>query len=208
MHFAMDIIRRMHRRPWLVTLLMAAAAVAVPLAQKPPAPKPAPKPSAAALKLDALKQEAIADVESRGQFSQQMVDQIFSYGELGFQEFETNRYLIDILKKNGFAVEEGIAGIPTSFMATWGSGKPVIALGSDIDCIPQASQKPGVAARRRITSARGSSRTSTSRCSRTSATNWTSRGVRATAPVSCPSSTRSWGRRLTRPAARGAGEAP
>ena len=38
-----------------------------------------------------------------------------------------------------------MAGIPTAFMATWGSGKPVIALGSDIDGIPQASQKPGVA---------------------------------------------------------------
>ena len=42
-------------------------------------------------------------------------------------------------------MQEGIAGIPTAFMATWGSGKPVIALGSDIDGIPQASQKPGVA---------------------------------------------------------------
>ena len=125
--------------------MLAAALVAVPLAQKP-APKAADaKPSAAMVKLDALKKEALADVDSRAQFSQQMVDQIFSYGELGFQEFETNRYLIDILKKNGFSVEEGIAGIPTSFMATWGSGKPVIALGSDIDCIPQASQKPGVA---------------------------------------------------------------
>lgn len=37
-----------------------------------------------------------------------------------------------------------MAGIPTAFVATWGSGKPVIALGSDIDDIPQASQKPGV----------------------------------------------------------------
>ena len=123
-----------------IALMMAATIVAGPLAQRPPAP-------VAAARLDALKQEAVADVESRAQFSQQMVDQIFSYGELGFQEFETNRYLIDVLKKNGFAVEEGIAGIPTSFMATWGSGKPVIALGSDIDGIPQASQKPGVAYR-------------------------------------------------------------
>ena len=57
----------------------------------------------------------------------------------------TNRYLIDILTKNGFSVQQGVAGIPTAFVATWGSGKPVIALGSDIDCIPQASQKPGVA---------------------------------------------------------------
>src|SRR5262249_20570454 len=36
-------------------------------------------------------------------------------------------------------------GIPTAWMATWGSGRPVIALGSDIDCIPQSSQRPGVA---------------------------------------------------------------
>jgi len=49
------------------------------------------------------------------------------------------------LKQNGFSVQDGVAGIPTSFMATWGSGKPVIALGSDIDDIPQASQKRGVA---------------------------------------------------------------
>ena len=96
-------------------------------------------------RLDALKQEALADVEARRDFSQQMVDTIFSFGELGFQETETNRYIIDILKKNGFTVQAGIAGIPTAFMATWGSGKPVIALGSDIDGIPQASQKPGVA---------------------------------------------------------------
>jgi aminobenzoyl-glutamate utilization protein B len=42
-------------------------------------------------------------------------------------------------------VDEGIAGIPTAWMATWGAGKPVIALGSDIDAVPRASQKPGVA---------------------------------------------------------------
>jgi aminobenzoyl-glutamate utilization protein B len=96
-------------------------------------------------RLDALKQEAITDVQARSEFSQQMVDSIFSFGELGFQEIETNKYLIEILKKNGFSVQEGIAGIPTAFMAMWGSGKPVIALGSDIDGIPQASQKPGVA---------------------------------------------------------------
>src|SRR4029078_2766634 len=124
----------------LVALIISALVVAAPLAQKNAPAKPGGN-----AKLDALKQEAVADVESRTQFAQQMVDQIFSYGELGFQDIETNRYLIAILKRNGFAVQEGIAGIPTAFMATWGSGKPVIALGSDIDCIPQASQKPGVA---------------------------------------------------------------
>jgi aminobenzoyl-glutamate utilization protein B len=96
-------------------------------------------------KLAALKKEAVADVEGMREFSAQMVDQVFSFGELGFQEFETSRYLTDVLKKNGFQIQEGIAGIPTAWIATWGSGKPVIALGSDIDGIPKASQKPGVA---------------------------------------------------------------
>src|SRR5437016_5446069 len=74
-----------------------------------------------------------------------MVDQIFSFAELGFQETETSRYLIDLLRKNDFTVREGVAGIPTAWVATWGSGKPVISLGSDVDDIPQANQKPGVA---------------------------------------------------------------
>jgi aminobenzoyl-glutamate utilization protein B len=121
-----------------------AAFVAAPLAQKGSS-KAGVKVSSADAKLEAFKHEAVADVDSRQVFSQQMVDQIFSYGELGFQEVETTRYLADILKTNGFSLQEGIAGIPTAFMASWGSGKPVIALGSDIDCIPQASQKPGVA---------------------------------------------------------------
>jgi len=133
----------MNARALLTTLAATALIVAAPLAQRAPAPAPPPAPSNP--KLDALKQEVLADVESRKVFTQQMVDQIFSYGELGFQEFETHRYLVDLLKKNGFQVEEGVAGIPTAFVATWGSGKPVIALGSDIDGIPQASQKPGVA---------------------------------------------------------------
>jgi aminobenzoyl-glutamate utilization protein B len=94
-----------------------------------------------------LKTEAAAEVDKLREFSAQIVDQIFSYGELGFQEVETSRYLIALLKKNGFTIEEGVAGIPTAFMASWGNGKPVIALGSDIDGIPQSSQKPGVAYR-------------------------------------------------------------
>jgi aminobenzoyl-glutamate utilization protein B len=76
-----------------------------------------------------------------------MVDSVFSFGELGFQEVETQRYLTAILEKEGFMVQRGVAGIPTAWTARFGSGKPVIALGSDIDGIPQASQKPGVAYR-------------------------------------------------------------
>jgi len=102
-------------------------------------------PPAADARLDALKDEAVAEIESMRKFTQVAVDQIFSYGELGFQEFETSRYVTGLLAENGFDVEMGMAGMPTAWMARWGSGGPVIAFGSDIDGIPKSSQKPGVA---------------------------------------------------------------
>jgi aminobenzoyl-glutamate utilization protein B len=96
-------------------------------------------------KLEALKTEAMAEVEKNKDMVQKMVDQIFSFGELGFQEVETSKYLVALLRTNGFTVEEGVAGMPTAWFARWGSGKPAISLGTDIDGIPKASQKPGVA---------------------------------------------------------------
>src|SRR5579862_7232659 len=93
----------------------------------------------------AVKADLMGEIDHMKKQAQVMVDSVFSFGELGFQEFETSKYLSGILEKEGFKVERGIAGIPTAFVATWGEGKPVIALGSDIDDIPQASQKPGVA---------------------------------------------------------------
>ncbi|SFF06439.1 amidohydrolase [Thermoflexibacter ruber] len=98
-------------------------------------------------KVEALKKEIISEVDKRYDQTQQMVDQIFSFAELGFQEIETSKYLTNILEKEGFTIERGIAGIPTAWIARWsyGTGKPVIAIGSDLDCIPKASQKPGVA---------------------------------------------------------------
>jgi len=98
-----------------------------------------------AKKLSTLKSELIHEIDKEEKRSQEMVDMVFSFGELGFQEEETSRYLTDILKENGFQIEYGISGIPTSWLAKWGNGRPVIAIGSDIDCIPKASQKPGVA---------------------------------------------------------------
>ena len=139
----------MNMRSRIPAVALAATLAATPFAQtrgaQPPATQvqtPAPQD---APRIARLKSDAAADVEGMKDFTRQMVDSVFSFGELGFQEFETNRYLIDILRKNGFTVQEGVAGIPTAFMASWGEGRPVIALGSDIDGIPQASQKPGVA---------------------------------------------------------------
>jgi aminobenzoyl-glutamate utilization protein B len=106
---------------------------------------PAPAGGAADARLTAMKKDAARGVDELAKLAQEMVDSVFSFGELGFQEVETSRYLTGILEKNGFTIRRGQSGIPTAWTATFGSGKPVIALGSDIDGIPQASQKPGVA---------------------------------------------------------------
>jgi aminobenzoyl-glutamate utilization protein B len=139
----------MRRVEWVPVFALAALTISVPLAQERPAPAASKVVPSAEVpdnpRVQRMKNQATEEVDAMTTFTQQMVDQIFSFGELGFQEVETHKYLVDLLRKNGFTVQEGIAGIPTAFMATWGSGKPVIALGSDIDGIPQASQKPGVA---------------------------------------------------------------
>src|SRR5687768_4592079 len=96
------------------------------------------------------KAQVVKEIAGMSKQAQVMVDMVYSFAELGFQEVETSKYLTGVLEKEGFKIERGIAGMPTAWMATWGSGKPVIALGSDIDCIPQASQKPGVAYREPI----------------------------------------------------------
>lgn len=96
--------------------------------------------------IEKLKTEVASLVEANKKQSQVMVDKIFSFSELGFQEVESSKYLTGILAKNGFEIENSISGIPTAWFATWSNGDgPVIALGSDVDCIPKASQYPGVA---------------------------------------------------------------
>ncbi len=114
--------------------------VAIPGSAKAQTPDP---------RLENLKNEALTLVQGRAKQVQEIVDQLFSFGELGMQEFETQKYLTGILEENGFEIELGVAGMPSAWTARWsnGTGKPVIAMGSDVDGIPQSNQKPGVAYR-------------------------------------------------------------
>ena len=132
-------------RSTAIAILLVLAGLLTLVAETSPQQDPARL--LASPEVDRLKDQIALDVESRRDFTQQMVDSIFSFSELGFQEYETQRYVTEILEDHGFSVERGVAGIPTAWMATWGSGTPVIALGTDVDSIPQASQKPGVAYR-------------------------------------------------------------
>ncbi|HEV2765146.1 MAG TPA: amidohydrolase [Pyrinomonadaceae bacterium] len=105
--------------------------------------------SAQAKPAEAYKEQLLRDVEAMRKQTQVINDVLFSFGELGFQEYETAKYLTGLLEKEGFKVERGVSGVPTAWVASWsnGTGRPVVALGSDVDSIPQASQKPGVAYR-------------------------------------------------------------
>src|SRR4029079_17681023 len=121
---------------WSAAAAAFVVTVSLNAAQAPSAPAGASSPQ-----LDQYKRNVGLEVDSMGENIQKMNDTVFSFAELGFQEYETTKYLTGILEQNGFKIERGVAGMPTAWTARWGAGKPVIALGSDVDCIPQASQK-------------------------------------------------------------------
>jgi aminobenzoyl-glutamate utilization protein B len=134
----------------LMSVALIALMAGVSVSAQRPGSNAGPSPTPAGMapdspKLGDYKKDATRGVDEMAKLAQEMVDSVFSFGELGFQEVETSKYLTGQLEKYGFTVQRGFAGIPTAWVAKWGSGKPVIALGSDIDGIPQSSQKPGVA---------------------------------------------------------------
>ncbi len=65
---------------------------------------------------------------------------IWSDPELGFLETKSSALLQNHLKENGFQVQAGIAGMPTAFVASYGSGEPVIAVLAEFDALPGLSQ--------------------------------------------------------------------
>ncbi len=85
--------------------------------------------------LDWLSQPEI--IEKFGRIS----DSIWSLAELGLQEYKSSKILADTLEQAGFTVERGVAGMPTAFVASFGSGKPVIAILGEYDALPMISQK-------------------------------------------------------------------
>ena len=76
-------------------------------------------------------------VEKFGRIS----DSIWSYAELGLQEYKSAKLLADTLEEAGFTVERGLAGMPTCFVGTYGSGKPVVGILGEYDALPMLSQK-------------------------------------------------------------------
>ena len=72
----------------------------------------------------------------------QVSKQIWDFAELGYHENKSSKLLQDQLKGAGFSVQSGLADEPTSFIASYGSGKPVIAILGEFDALPGLSQQP------------------------------------------------------------------
>lgn len=88
-----------------------------------------------------LKNEVIASVENQSEQLINISDTIWAAAEVAFQEKISSKTLIEYAKSNGFIVEEGVAETPTAFVATYGSGKPVIGILGEFDALPGLSQK-------------------------------------------------------------------
>lgn len=88
----------------------------------------------------AIKSQASEAIESGYEQYQQLALKIWDFAEVGYKETRSSGLLQQTLADNGFTVEAGIAGMPTAFVATYGSGKPVIAILAEYDALPGISQ--------------------------------------------------------------------
>jgi len=88
----------------------------------------------------AEKKDLSAAIEARAEPTWQAALKIWEWAEPGYQETQSSQLLADMLEKEGFTVERGVAGIPTAFTATAGSGKPVIGILGEYDALPGLSQ--------------------------------------------------------------------
>ncbi len=91
--------------------------------------------------LQKTKTEAMAGIGGQYDKYKGIALQIWEYAELGYKEVKSSALLQQTLKDKGFAVEAGVAGIPTAFVASYGSGHPVIGILAEFDALPGLSQR-------------------------------------------------------------------
>ena len=101
--------------------------------------------------MEKLKQSALDAIENSKDLIASVADQIWEYAELSLQEVQSAALYCKVLKEQGFAVEEGICGIPTAFAASYGSGKPVIGILAEYDALSGLSQKGGSTVKEELT---------------------------------------------------------
>lgn len=91
-------------------------------------------------KVPLIKKEAIASLDAGYSTYRTLALSIWDYAEVGYKEFKSSALLQKTLQQAGFVVEAGVADIPTAFVASFGSGKPVIGILAEFDALPGLSQ--------------------------------------------------------------------
>jgi aminobenzoyl-glutamate utilization protein B len=92
-------------------------------------------------KITPLKKEALSWLDSSLAQLSELNDKIWSFAEVAMEEYESSELLASYLEKMGFAVTRGVAGMPTAFVAVYGSGEPVIGILAEYDALPGLSQE-------------------------------------------------------------------
>ncbi|OGX82563.1 amidohydrolase [Hymenobacter glacialis] len=103
----------------------------------------AAQPTAPPADVEAMKAQAQQDLQSRYNEYRQVAQRIWGFAEVGYKETQSSALLQKTLRDNGFTVQAGVADIPTAFVATYGSGKPVIGILAEYDALPGLSQQAG-----------------------------------------------------------------
>lgn len=87
-----------------------------------------------------MKKEVREFIDQKNELLIEVSDKIWEYAEIALMEYESSKLLEEILKSEGFAVEKDVAGLPTAFVATFGSGSPVLGVLAEYDALPGLSQ--------------------------------------------------------------------
>lgn len=90
---------------------------------------------------NALQESVLKNIDSKKDQYKDVALQIWNFSEVGYKEVKSSALLQKTLADNGFSVQAGVAGIPTAFVATYGSGKPVIGILAEYDALPGLSQQ-------------------------------------------------------------------
>lgn len=116
-------------------LLLAVCLSTAPFLSTAAAAKPAPP------KAGPSKEAAVASIDRHRPELVDLANQVWAFAETALKETRSSKVLADYAEAQGFKVERGVAGMPTAFTATYGEGKPVIAVLGEYDALPGISQK-------------------------------------------------------------------
>lgn len=96
------------------------------------------------------KKEALEYIDSKAELVTEVSDKIWGYAELSLMEHQSSELYVEVLKKEGFQVETPVCGIETAYIASYGSGKPIIGILAEYDALSGLSQEAGAVERKEV----------------------------------------------------------